>query len=49
MKETKDFDLFPLQLAREKGVIEKTVLIYEILQLLQVLLIDASVEFLDCI
>lgn len=45
----KGFDLLSLELIREKGVIDETVLIYEILQLLQVLLIDAFVEFLDCI
>lgn len=45
----KGFDLLALELIREKGVIDETVLIYDILQLLQVLLIDAFVEFLDCI
>lgn len=45
----KGFDLLSLELIREKGVIDETVLIYDILQLLQVLLIDAFVEFLDCI
>lgn len=48
-EEMKGFDLLSLELIREKGVIDETVLIYDILQLLQVLLIDAFVEFLDCI